>query len=152
MIYGDLEQPRRYLRQARRERDGRGVTYWRQVLAVSAAARRARAGDRTAGRRLAWRKLVIEGRRRAEDLVARYKRAAADLAKHRREPSHPDCAACYLRQERSRQARDAHLVEIATLPGSVPTYAAYCHREAASTDEATRWLRRQLEGLNGGRP
>lgn len=149
-IEGDPESTRRVLRQARHERNWSGVTYWRQVLTVSAAAQRARAGDRTAERRLAWRKLVLEGRGLAEELVMRYKRYEAELGKRRREPSHPDCAACYLRQEHSRQLREQYLAEIAALQGTVPTYAEYCHREDASSAEAVGWLRRQLEGLDGG--
>jgi hypothetical protein len=92
---------------------------------------------------LAWRELVLKGRRHAEWLVSRYKALDAELARLRRQPSHPACAECFLRQQRSRGLREEYLTEIATLAGSVPTYADY--------RRPGPWLRRQFEGLEGGR-
>ncbi len=144
----NLDTARRHLEQMRRAGDRRGVTVWRQTLTISAAAQRAQAGDRTAARRLAWRTLVLRERRGAEWLVSRVKALDAALARLRREPSHPDCAACYQRQERTRGQREEFLAEIAALPHDRPTYARF--RRLMET-EATRWLRTQLDSLDGGR-
>jgi hypothetical protein len=142
-IHGDVDGVRRHLGVARRGGDRSAVTSERQTLTVSAAARRARAGNRTVARRLAWRAIVLKSRRHGEWLLSRWKALELDLARLRREPSHPDCAACSRREGHVRELRDEYLAEIARLPGSVPTYADYRHREA----EGDRWLRRQLEGL-----
>jgi hypothetical protein len=148
-IYGDLERPRRWLEEERRAGRRSGITHWRQTLTVSAANQRARAGDRTAARRLAWRALVLKGRRHAEWLVSRAKAHEAELARLRREPSHPDCAACFLRQERSRGNREEFLAEIAQLPGSVPAYRASRHLDFRAAAEGDYWLLRELEPLLG---
>lgn len=137
-IFADVGASRKWLegeRGSARADLRNGVVYGRQSLTVSAAAQRARAGNRTAARRLAWRELVLKGRRHANWLVSRYKTLDAELARRRRQPSHPDCAECFLRQQRSRGLREEYLTEIATLAGSVPTYADY-RNDAPATGSA----------------
>jgi len=151
-IVGDLERARRWLEGERRERRAgnlNGVVYGRQSLTVSAASQRARAGNRTAARRLAWRALVLRGRRHAEWLVSRARAYEAELARLRRKPSHPDCAECFLRQERSRGKREEFLAEIAQLPGAVPTYRASRRLDFRAAAEGDYWFLRELEPLLG---
>lgn len=146
-IYGDPGAPRTSIEEARRAGNRRGVTFWRQVLTVSAAAQRAKAGDRTVARRLVWRALVLKGRRHAQWLVSRAKAYEVELTRLRREPSHPDCAACYQRQERSRGHREEFLAEIAQLPGSVPTYRASRRLDFRAALEGNHCLLNELEPL-----
>jgi hypothetical protein len=71
-IHHDLARVREWIEEARTEARNparsplawrRSLAHWRQCFAVSAAAQRAHAGDETARRRLAWRELVLKGRR-----------------------------------------------------------------------------------------
>ena len=148
-IFGDPARPQEWLERERRAGNKRGVVLYRQTLTVSAAAQRARAGNRTAARRLVWRALVLKRRYRAQSLVSRAKAHEAELARLRRQPSHPDCATCHQRQERSRGNWEEFLAEIAQLPGSVPTYRACRHLDFRAAAEGDWWLLRELEPLLG---
>jgi hypothetical protein len=76
-IYGDLDGVHASMDLARgRHLDGDGdratVTFWRQCLTVSAAAKRARAGNQTAARRLAWREEYLAEIAQLPDSVQTY--------------------------------------------------------------------------------
>lgn len=136
-VYNDPEYYRRVLEEKRRT--STAVTFWRQVFTVSAAAQRARTGDRTAARRMAWRDLVLKGRRHAAWLLSRYKAHERALAKLLREELAAGCVACARRIARIQLNRGHYLAEITELPRAVRTYADYCHRDghAANTVDET---------------
>jgi len=94
-----------------------------QSLTVTAARFRARAGDRTAEKRLAWRKTVVERQQYAERLESHVKAIDSEVARmlHGGAP----CGCCAERLEHLSEARALCLVEIAKLPSMVVTYSEF---------------------------
>src|SRR5262249_23311048 len=129
------------IREARYRRES--VSYWRQVIAVSAARQRAQAGDATAARRLAWRDQVIKARQRTTWLLKRLQSHEARAAKFDAEC----CGPCAYQFARARRNRSDLLEAIAAMAGEATTYAHYRGQLAAATVEAEPWLRRQLDAL-----
>src|SRR5438034_3220144 len=66
---------------ARQRGDRDMMTYWRLVLTVGAASDRARAGDCTAERRLAWRESVVKLDSQARWLHERFQAYGRELAR-----------------------------------------------------------------------
>jgi hypothetical protein len=142
-----IEVPTEHLAAARQRGRRREITYWRQLLTVTAAYARARAGDRTAERRLAWRDHVVTLRWEMGCLWSRFQALDSEITRLIRRG--PPCASCSGRLDRVRQNLDEVVTRITELLEQVVTWREYRHRAEATARDADAWLRRQLAGLEG---
>ena len=119
------------------------ITYWRQALTLATAYRRAKAGDRTAQYRLAWREAVRKWRQHAEWLASRFWAIDRDVERMLRHGA--PCAGCAGRLERLRENRALSLAEIALLPG-MTSYAVFVHEGPPPTlDQDGEWWREEAD-------
>ena len=95
----------KYLEEARQRNDPARVTYWRQSITLTAASLRARDGDGTAERRLAWIKTLINQRHYAMQYRWRFKAVDSEIARmlHGGAP----CGCCAQRLERLNENRNS---------------------------------------------
>lgn len=149
-IWPDLDRLRFHLDDARKRGKRRVVARLRQAIAVSTAASRAEAGDPTAARRLGWREVITNARGHGYDLADRSKTLARTVKRLLRE-GNSSCSVCGKTYARAQQALDELLAEIATLPGTVPTWAEYCRSHPIEVAPATAATRPRLRVLRGGR-